>query len=112
MVHAFSAYIRNIAILCRMLVHRFYCFRLVGIWTDMHALHAQPFIISKELHFGKVKPLFSGSFPDRPVKFISSNKIRKPDCRNEMKFLYIGIVDGIRTFLPPESLKRRNHIIK
>ena len=50
MVQSLVSDIQNITLFFYKSVHCIYCSRFIIIRSDMHALHTQPFIISKELH--------------------------------------------------------------
>ena len=104
--------VQHIALLFHEGVHQCNRGGLIVIGPDVHALHAQPFVIGQEFHFGKVCLLLSLRFLNSPVKILPCHKIRQADDRDPMEVFLMRVVHSFDAFLPPETLQRRHDIVK
>ena len=86
--------------------------RLIVIRPDMHTLYTQTFLIRPKLYLGKILLFFRFCLSDRPVKIVLCHKVGQSDHGYKPKRLLMRIIDSLNTLLPPETLQRRNHIIK
>lgn len=92
--------------------HSSYRGRLVIVGADVHTLNAQTFLLGEELHQGAVQLLFAGCLLYSPVKLSFGYEVWQTDHRDPAEVLLAGVVHATDTFLPPQTLQRRHHIVE
>ena len=78
--------------------------RLIVIRADVHALHAQPFVVAEELNFAEIPALFGRSFVLSPFDVFCCHEIGQPYERVPFEALFMGMINAVNAFLSPESL--------
>ena len=115
MVAACLCQVIGVTVGCQKCIHGRNRLRLPVVGADMHALHAQPLLNSQKFHGREILLLFRCSLLHRPREICLCHKVRQTDNGYPHKALLMRViygVRGVRTLLLPESLERRDNIIK
>ena len=93
MVQAFSGEIRLVSVFREKGLHLQERGGFIVVTSDVHALDAESFIISKKLSAGKVCLFFRLSFPHCPVKLFFCYKFRETDHGDPPEAVLVSVVD-------------------
>lgn len=82
MVEAFVRNVDGVAVPLRKFLHHGDRRGLVIVRTEMHALHAEAFLVSEKFRLRKIHLFFASCLGARPLKFRPGHKIRQTDKAN------------------------------
>ena len=80
--------------------------------TDVHDLHAEPFVNGEELRLGAIELFLLRRRLHGPVEIFPCDEIRQTNNGDPVEPRFIGVIYAFRIVLPPEALERRDNIIK